>query len=178
MLTAEQSMLVEQNHNLIYHYINAHDLTIDEYYDILAIALCKAAEAYDPSKGVCFSTFTYRCFYNACSLYRRDEMASKRIPQHMMVYYDAPVENSAGQESHELIDVISYAKYRHGFEYSDVLIEQFMKHLTDKQCEVLVCRLRGEKGVDIAEHVGCTPQAVSITRKQIKKRWKKFCEAA
>ena len=43
MLTKEQKELVENNHKLIYYYIHKNGLSVDEYYDILAIGLCKAA---------------------------------------------------------------------------------------------------------------------------------------
>ena len=54
MLTKEQKELVENNHKLIYYYIHKNGLSLDEYYDILAIGLCKAALNFDESKGIKF----------------------------------------------------------------------------------------------------------------------------
>ena len=42
-LTPEQQKLVTDNHNLIYSLANAKNIDLDEYYDVLAIGLCKAA---------------------------------------------------------------------------------------------------------------------------------------
>ena len=58
-LNDEQRKLVEDNHNLIYQYLIDNKLPQDEYYDIAAIGLCKAALKYDTSKGA-FSTYVYR----------------------------------------------------------------------------------------------------------------------
>ena len=57
MLTKEQKELVENNHKLIYYYIHKNGLSVDEYYDILAIGLCKAALNFDESKGIKFVTY-------------------------------------------------------------------------------------------------------------------------
>lgn len=57
-LTAEQSKLVEDNHNLIYSFLHSRGLSTDEAYDIAAIGLCHAAIEWSPSKGA-FSTIAY-----------------------------------------------------------------------------------------------------------------------
>ena len=44
MLNEYQQKYAEQNHNLIYGILNDKNLSIDEYYDVAAIGLCKAAE--------------------------------------------------------------------------------------------------------------------------------------
>ena len=56
-MTEEQKKLVEDNHNLIYFTIHKYNLDIEEYYDIFALALCRAAINYDPNKGTTFSTY-------------------------------------------------------------------------------------------------------------------------
>ena len=52
-LNDEQRKLVADNHNLIYQYLIDNNLPQDEYYDIAAIGLCKAALKYDTAKGAC-----------------------------------------------------------------------------------------------------------------------------
>ena len=56
-MTEEQKKLVEDNHNLIYFMIHKYNLDIEEYYDIFALSLYKAAINYDISKGYTFSTY-------------------------------------------------------------------------------------------------------------------------
>lgn len=65
-LTSAQQKLVEDNHNLIYSFLNSQHLPHIDYYDIAAIGLCKAAIHYDQSrsKQTAFSTYAYRVMYN------------------------------------------------------------------------------------------------------------------
>lgn len=48
----EQRKLVENNHNLIYAILHKYNLPIDEYYDVAAIGLCKAAITFDAEKDI------------------------------------------------------------------------------------------------------------------------------
>lgn len=61
ILTEEQRKLAEENHNLIYKYMGNNDLDFSEWYDLLAIALCRAAYNYD-YKSSQFSTFAFNSF--------------------------------------------------------------------------------------------------------------------
>ena len=77
MLDEQQKKLVEKNHNLIYHTLHKYKLNQEEYYDILAIGLCKAAIAFDPERSK-FSTFAINVMYNEFLIHDRDENANKR----------------------------------------------------------------------------------------------------
>lgn len=63
-MTTETTVLVEENHNLIYGYLHRMRLSIEEYYDLAAIGLCKAANSFDTSAGYKFSTYAYKCMNN------------------------------------------------------------------------------------------------------------------
>lgn len=65
-LTDEERDLVTDNHNLIYSYLNQHCLS-DDYYDLCAIGLCRAAHFYEPKKGK-FSTFAFLCMSNVINM--------------------------------------------------------------------------------------------------------------
>lgn len=62
-LTDDQKKLVEDNHNLIYWYCNKNNLPVEDYYDMLAIELCKAVQTYDPTKSK-ISTYIYQYFWH------------------------------------------------------------------------------------------------------------------
>ena len=64
-LDEKQKKLVEENHSLIYSFAHSHNLPLDEYYDILAIALCKAGMTFKPELGHAFSTYAYKIMWNA-----------------------------------------------------------------------------------------------------------------
>ena len=46
-LTSEERELVEKHHDLIYMIVDCVEEDIDECYDVLAIALCHAAQCYN-----------------------------------------------------------------------------------------------------------------------------------
>ena len=77
MLDENQKKLVEKNHKLIYYTLNKYKLNPEEYYDILAIGLCKAAMNFDPERSK-FSTFAVKVMYNEFLKHDRDENANKR----------------------------------------------------------------------------------------------------
>lgn len=66
-LNDTQRKLVEDNHNLIYSFLNSRNLSLDaadDWYGTAAIGLCKAAMAFDESKGTKFATLAYICMDN------------------------------------------------------------------------------------------------------------------
>ena len=60
-LTSEQSLIVEQNHNLIYWYANMRHIDIQEWYDLLAIELCLAVQKFNPEKSSLSNYYKIRC---------------------------------------------------------------------------------------------------------------------
>lgn len=61
-LTIEESQLVEQNHNLIYSFMQKYNLQCDDWYGLISIGLIKAAMNFKPG-NTAFSTYAYRCMY-------------------------------------------------------------------------------------------------------------------
>lgn len=92
-LTNDERELVEKNHNLIYWYANSHNLDLNDYYDILAIALCKAAIGYDSSKGA-FSTYATRCLENARLMEIRNNNCKSR--QALVISFDTVISEKDG----------------------------------------------------------------------------------
>ena len=99
MMTEEQKLLVENNHNLIYFMIHKMNESVEEYYDLAAIALCKAAINYQPDNGS-FANFACRCIRNEILLDHRARMMPKRWMNEYLISYDAPalVQNEDGEE--------------------------------------------------------------------------------
>ena len=76
-LNDEQKLLAEQHHNLIYSFLNKRGMKIDDWYDVLAIALCNAVLKYKPEKGK-FSKYAFRAFDNAVKMEMRKNNSKKR----------------------------------------------------------------------------------------------------
>lgn len=67
VLNDAQRKLVEDNHNLIYSFLNSRHLSLDsveDWYGTAAIGLCKAALTFDESRGAKFTTLAYICMDN------------------------------------------------------------------------------------------------------------------
>lgn len=61
-LTEEQKRLIEENHNIIYDFMNKRHIELD-YYGDFAEKLCRVIPHYDPEKA-CLTTFVYNVFDN------------------------------------------------------------------------------------------------------------------
>lgn len=96
-LTKDQQELVEKNHNLIYHTIRRCGVRQEDFYDVCAIGLCKAASKYDENKAT-FATFAVRCMVNEIKLQQRKEMALIRSCDRCPERLDAVITNSNGDE--------------------------------------------------------------------------------
>lgn len=83
-LTSTQQKMVEDNHKLIYGAAHKYKINLEEYYDVLAIGLCKAAMTFDETKGQ-FSTFAYITMLNEYNGVLRHNKTSSVIPAQNIV---------------------------------------------------------------------------------------------
>lgn len=77
MLTKEQKDMVEQNHDLIYWYLNLRRLDVEKYYDLLAIELCLAVMDYNPTKSSFSHYFKVRCDNTVRKEWRKEKALKK-----------------------------------------------------------------------------------------------------
>ena len=140
----EQQKLVEENHNLIYYMCNKYNLSFEEYYGILAIALCKAAIGYDETTGYSFTTYACKAMYNAYSAHIRYIKNSRR--NGVVVYLnDIIYENNNGDPDITLEDVISNNLNA----YDECIFLNFSK-LDEEQIKIIELRMQGYNQTEIA----------------------------
>lgn len=174
MLTNEQQKLVETNHNLIYKFAHQRNLVIDEYYDILAIGLCRAAIGYDKSKGE-FSTLAFCCMYNELCMHWRHEQRQSAIPDNMIVSYGATVCNSENDsDGSGETTFLDYFADKHCTD--DIVINNMMSNillnvLNDKERSIVEFLVDGFSQSDIATKLNCSRQNINHYIKQIGKKW-------
>lgn len=96
MLNNKQQKLVEDNHKLIYFFLNKHKLSIDKWYDVCAIALCKAALKYKEETSK-FSTYALTCLHHAVYFEKRTSNAQKRIPEFSVISFDEELKTESGE---------------------------------------------------------------------------------
>lgn len=123
-LTEDQKQLVEENHNLIYKVLYDHHLDIDEWYDVAAIALCKAAMGFDPERNFQFSTYACAAIWNnICREYTLG-LADKIIPEDKI--YSLDYEYGTDGDVYTMKD---YYEDKHSFEDDILIKERFIKGL-------------------------------------------------
>lgn len=104
-LNAVQQQIVSDNHNLIYSFANRNGVNLDDYYDVLAIGLCKAAMIYDETKGK-FSTLAYTAMNNEYKQVLRKLTAQRIIPQDKILSMDVRVQSETDESSASFADLI------------------------------------------------------------------------
>jgi len=172
MLTQEQQDIVTKNHDLIYGCANKYNLSIDEYYDILAIGLCKAANNYLPKLGE-FSTFAYTCMFNEVKAYWRSLNTQKAIPQNMLLSYD---NNVLKNDSDCFIDCIydNTLIPVQDMAISNVVIKLIYEMLKDCDKKIVEYLLQGFSQVEISKKLNCSRQYINRRIKDMQKKIKPY----
>ena len=145
-LTAEQSQLAEDNHNIIYSVLNKYGWSIDEYYDVAAIGLCKAARSFDSKKGFTFSTYAYTAIKNEVFMEARKYTAQSRSGM-QVVSLDAPIQASEDITLGEILENTADSPYG-GAIASEV--KSAIRKLKDTERTALMLMLAGYKQNEIA----------------------------
>lgn len=89
-LTTEQQKIVEDNEKLIYWFMHRHNLKVEDYYDILAIGLCKAAYNYKDNASK-FSTYATAIMQNEVRMHIRNNSNKSKIPEGITISLNAPI---------------------------------------------------------------------------------------
>ncbi len=169
-LTHEQQELAAENHNLIYRFAQTMAIDVEEFYDILAIALCKAAKTFDKSRGLRFSTLAFQCMKNEYNMYWRRELNSKHVPPGLIVSYNTLISNDSDENS-QFISIITNKTCEGVNDSGNIEVEEFMETLHPIQRDVLTYLMDGCKVSEIADKLGCSRQYVYRVRRSIRRLW-------
>lgn len=162
-MTKEQEQLVTDNHNLIYHIINKCGLSTEEYYDVCAIGLCKAASTYDSSKDVKFATYAGVCIENQIKL----ELRNKKKYYASVYSLDRTFNNTSDGTGE-----ISYMEnITTGLSaYDEILPYQLDKVLNAREYKLVALVLQGYTQVEIGNIIGISQTMVSRMFSKIKQK--------
>lgn len=151
---------------MIYKFLQKYHLTIDDYYDLAAIGLCKAAITFNDTKSA-FSTYAYKCMYTSVMMDLRKKTQAKTIPEHQILYYQAEVENNDGDTAM----LINYIPSKDNVEdnvLSEVLFDEFAKKLKKEKHRLIFELFReGYNQRQIGKMVGCSQPQVSRIKKKL-----------
>lgn len=172
-LTKTQQSLVTDNHNLIYEFAKRKHLPIEEYYDILAIGLCEAAQSYDSVSGE-FSTIAFRCMDMQLKDYYKYIYTAKRIPDEMILSYDTPTGGEDSDSNSNFLDSFTDNRCVHDIVVSGIMSEILMNLLSNKEQTVARMLADGMNQSDIARLMDCKRQTVKYYIVQIRKKWSTY----
>lgn len=158
-LNDKQRKLVEDNHGIIYSYLNSHNLSYDDvedWYGLAAIGLCKAALAYDETRNVKFSTLAYICIHR--TIVKAIDKDRKRI--HCSHSLDEPFNDEQDMFYGDTISDKS-SPSEDQFILSRA-IEESTNELNDRDKMIIDCITnRGMKQVEVASQLGLTRASIS-----------------
>lgn len=172
-LSEDHKRLVEENHKLIYDYLWRKKLSIEEYYGLAAIGLCKAAATYNADKAA-FSTYAYMCIANEIKQCLRQYHSDKHIPDELIgsLQYvvdlgdnDITLEDCIG----DVIDIEEEAII------NDAL-DKFYSGLSDRERLILSLHHSGYKQREISKLVGINQPQVSRIIDKLRNRYKRLFE--
>lgn len=178
-LTKEQQDLVSKNHNLIYEIAIRKKWDIEEYYDILAIALCKAAQIYDKNKGE-FSTVANQCMENEVYNYWRKLQRLHRVPSDKIVSYDTPAKNVYAKDSDcynvLLSDLFIDNKDDYNVVIANEIFRELLNLLTEKEKQIALFCIYGFTQNEIALKLNSNQQNIFYQITKIRKKWKIYLD--
>lgn len=176
-LNYEQQQLAEQNHNLIYSFAKSRKLDLEEYYDVLAIGLCKAALVYDENKAT-FSTLAYKCMNNEYNKIIRGQTVKRKIPDNLISSLDAVISVSEEDGSEiTLYDCIKKDIFPipDSSTITNIMFDKFYNNKLTKQEQKIVKLLAQDRTqVEISKLMGLTRQRISAIIGKIKEKLMKY----
>ena len=152
-LNTEQQKLVEENHNLIYSYAKQHNLDLDEWYGVLALALCYAAYEFDENRSK-FSTFYYVVANSRVGCAVRNKKAKKRVPDAMCI----SIEEEFKDLDLTLADTI---EDKQSSVYKKLEIREVFDSLDNLDTSIVLMRLRGVTQKKISSYLGISQSTIS-----------------
>lgn len=165
-ITNEQQQVIEENHNLIYSFLQKYNLSVDDWYGLAAIGLCKAAITY--KNGVSsFSTYAYKCMFTTVWSEKRKEKQSGTIPNHQILYYQSELDNNSDGDTNCFMNYIPSETNVEDDALTEVIFEEYNSKLNGREKTIFRMFKEGYKQREIGKKVGCSQAQVSRVRKKL-----------
>ncbi len=177
-MTKEQRQMAEKNHNLIYAFLRLKKLSTEDWYDIAAIGLCKAALNYKPDKGCGFSHYAYSVMTNEVRTEMRKYNALVRKDKDILYYDDFIKYDNC--ENEKIIFLNTIEDIRKNTEDEAIVnimyskLKKYLENIGDKKYyDILKLLSLGYSQSKIANVIGCSQPQVSIIIKMLKEQFNK-----
>lgn len=161
-LTEEQKKLAEENHQLIYSFLNSKKLNSEEYYGIAAIGYVAAIRTYDPSKGR-LATIAYTAMYNEVKKHWHYLSRKKYDPEnngYELLSLHEPISDKL--DALKVEDTICDPAASDAIESVELVIifTDFFNKLVERDKKILRLRSTGMSQHEIAEVCGVTQTVI------------------
>lgn len=151
---------------MIYTFLQKYHLSIEDYYGLAAIGLCKAAIKFNDEKSK-FSTYAFLLMKHVVFQEIRKKSAEKRIQDHQIVYYQAEFDDSNGGNTSTLMNYIPSKENVEENTLSKIIFEEYMSKLKERDKQIFILFSDGYKQKEIGKIVGCSQAQVSRVRKKL-----------
>lgn len=168
-LSDEQRDFVAEHHNLIYSFANQRNIDLEELYGVLAIALCRAAQSYNESKGT-FSTYAYIWMDSFIKRYWLTEYRKMRRAPSEPVSLNEYVNSDDGNET-ELQDILDDPSITTRLDDTSVIVDEFLKTLTPDQRTIAEGLMSGYSEVAISKNFEHTRAWVNLEKGKILRKY-------
>lgn len=156
---------------MIYSFLYKYHLDVEEWYDIAAIGLCKAANTYNNDKSK-FSTYAYKCMYTTIIMEKRKENAMRTIPQNQIVYYENQVnESSKYNDTSTFLNYIPSKQDIENETISALSLENIENELVGNKKKVFLLLREGYTQCEISKIIGISKQRVSKIKQEITEKY-------
>lgn len=156
---------------MIYSFLYKFHLDVEEWYDIAAIGLCKAANTYNNDKSE-FSTYAYKCMYTTIIMEKRKENAMRTIPQNQIVYYENQVnESSKDNDTSTFLNYIPSKQDIENETISALSLENIENELVGNKKKVFLLLREGYTQCEISKIIGISKQRVSKIKQEITEKY-------
>lgn len=146
-------------------------MDVEEWYDIAAIGLCKAANTYNNDKSG-FSTYAYKCMYTTIIMEKRKENAMRTIPQNQIVYYENQVnESSKDNDTSTFLNYIPSKQDIENETISALSLENIENELVGNKKKVFLLLREGYTQCEISKIIGISKQRVSKIKQEITEKY-------
>ena len=148
---------------------NKKSINLDEYYDVLAIGLCKAAIAFNNTKGK-FSTLAYTVMLNEYKQELRKQQNERAIPQDKLLSFDVPIQTDQDNQFASFADVIPDNNVQVEQEAIHALTYKSLSSKLKPDEQVIFAMLLDDKNQsEIASELCVSRQWISVKVKRIRK---------
>lgn len=164
---------MEDNHNLIYSFLQKYKLSVDDYYGLAAIGLCKAGSTFDTTKSN-FSTYAYKCMFNTVVCEIRKKTQARTIPEYQIVYYQAELNDNNGGDTASFINYIPSKENVEDDVIYRLIFDEYISKLKERDVKIFTLSMDGYNQEEIAKKIGCSKQLISKTKKKLAKYFVKL----